>query len=245
LASSTSGSESESGQPHPAESKAKKKDKKSASRNKLRALLLGGGNDGLPEGWGQGEDDGAGDVDMEITFTPGLSESKGNKEETTLDKYQRKMKEKRRKRKDEVNGKAAEKEKNGRVGDDFFDVGNGSENETEDSAHHARKEALTKKHKDTKDRQTSPEALSRQLINADRLSPLVSSDNPNAVPRHFNLKYVLKAEKRSKGKGKKGKRKGEINDNEIQENFSINVKDDRFRALHDNHTFAIDPSNPQ
>jgi len=45
-------------------------------------------------------------------------------------------------------------------------------------------------------------------------------------------------------KRKKGKNKGEAEDNEIQEQFVINVKDDRFKAVHEDHTFAIDPSNP-
>ena len=47
----------------------------------------------MPEGWGAGADD-ADDVDVEITFTPGLSESRAA-EETTLEAYQRKMREKK------------------------------------------------------------------------------------------------------------------------------------------------------
>ena len=68
-----------------------------------RALLLGGNDDQLPEGWGKDSKDDE-DVDMEITFTPGLAESKAG-DETTLEKYQRKMKEKRKKRKEEVKEK--------------------------------------------------------------------------------------------------------------------------------------------
>lgn len=220
-----------------------KKGKKAASRDKLRALLLGGGGDDLPEGWGRDGDD-PGDVDMEITFTPGLSESRGAKDETTLDKYQRKMKEKRRKRKDEVKEKAVEKEKN--VGDDFFEVDSGDdESGEEDVPSRSQKGGPKKKGKDAKGRKVSPEAISRPVTTAEELGLLVASDNPNAEPKHFNLKAVLKAEKKLKGKGKRGKKNRAEDENEIQEDFSIDVKDERFKALHEDHTFAIDPSNPQ
>ena len=86
---------------------------KAASRDKLRALLLGGGDDALPEGWGKGGDDG--DADMEITFTPGLSLAKNADEETTLDAYKRKMKEKKKKRKEERIEKRVEREEIGRA----------------------------------------------------------------------------------------------------------------------------------
>ena len=54
--------------------------------------------------------------------------------------------------------------------------------------------------------------------------------------------------KGKKRKGKKGKKDATREDgeaNELQEDFAINVKDDRFKAVLDDHTFAIDPSNPQ
>ena len=58
--------------------------KSKLDREKLRALLLGGGDD-MPEGWGNGfgenQDEDADDVDMEVTFAPGLSESKSAEEE--------------------------------------------------------------------------------------------------------------------------------------------------------------------
>ena len=48
-----------------------------------------------------------------------------------------------------------------------------------------------------------------------------------------------------KKKGKKAKRGPDDGENELQEDFSIDVKDDRFKAVLEDHTFAIDPSNPQ
>jgi hypothetical protein len=44
----------------------------------------------------------------------------------------------------------------------------------------------------------------------------------------------------------KGKRKKESQEEEEEEDsFTIDVKDDRFKALHEEHRFAIDPSNPR
>lgn len=237
----SSGSESDTDTPD--HTNTKYKDKKMASRDKLRALLLAGDDDELPEGWGRGDEDEPRDIDMEITFTPGLSENKDkNKEETTLEKYERKMKEKRKKRKDELK-EDAEKEK-GETKDDFFDAS--SEDEAEDAeAEVELTKGKKKKGKDREERKISSEPVHRHESTAEELALLAASDNPNEEPKHFNLKSVLKAEKRSKGKGKKGKKKGEMEDNEIQEEFAINVKDDRFKALHDDHTFAIDPSNPR
>ena len=227
LASSTSGSEAEADDPVSAQSDTRLvKDKKAASRDALRALLLGGGGSNLPEGWArEGSDKGA-DVDMEITFTPGLREMAGeDKGETTLQTYQRKAKEKKVKRREKLKEKIAEEgRRKSHVEDEFFDAGSGSESGT------------------SKELDALPEPSSRLLSKHDGLSSL-ASDNANAEPKHFNIKSILKAEKKSKFKGKKGKMNAE--DNEIQEDFTINVKDDRFKALHEDHTFAIDPTSPQ
>lgn len=178
---------------------------------------------------------------MEITFTPGLSAAKGRDEETTLEKYERKMKEKRKKRKEEVK----EKDQAGKSGvkDDFFAVDSDDDGENAEPA----TEKVGKKGKMTKNRQASSDATPRHESTAEELALLAVSDNPNADPKHFNLKSVVKAEKKSKlkGKKKKDKKKADNDDNEIQEDFAIDVKDDRFKALHEDHTFAIDPTNPQ
>lgn len=77
-----------------------------ALREKYRKLLGGSNQDSAYEDKAQGEDDG----DMEITFTPGLSEAAGaavknkdvdqsEKEETSIETYMRKQKEKRKAKK--------------------------------------------------------------------------------------------------------------------------------------------------
>lgn len=241
LASSTSGSESE---PDTLKVNVKEKasDIKGVSRDKLRALLLGGNDDGLPEGWGRDNEDDPKDVDMEITFTPGLSQTKDqDKEETTLQKYERKMKEKRKKRKEGSKEKVAETEQQskGGINDDFFDEEEG------ETLSLSKTSKDRKSGKDRKSSKVSSNAGPRHESTAEELALLAASSNPIAEPKHFNLKSVLKAEKKTKGKRKKTKNKGVPEENEIQEDFVIDVKDDRFRALYEDHMFAIDPSNPQ
>jgi hypothetical protein len=43
----------------------------------------------------------------------------------------------------------------------------------------------------------------------------------------------------------RGKKKKKSREEEEEDNFMIDVKDDRFKALHEEHEFAIDPSNPR
>ncbi|KAJ7103583.1 hypothetical protein B0H15DRAFT_812865 [Mycena belliarum] len=195
---------------------------KIASRDRLRSLLLEGGGDELPEGWDRGQED-EGDIDMEITFTPGLTETKGAEDETTLDKYQRKMREKRKKKK--IVETATEET------DDFFDAG--------DDVPAAVKTSKSAKQRHRDD--APDDKPSRSLSTAEELALLVSSDHPSVEPRHFDMKAIIKAEKQAKRKGKKGKK---VAEDEMQEDFAIDVNDSRFKVLHEDHAFAIDPSHP-
>ncbi|KIM48253.1 hypothetical protein M413DRAFT_439980 [Hebeloma cylindrosporum] len=227
-------SESESDEPKTASNK--KKDKK-ASRDRLRSLLLGGNDDAMPEGWGEGS--GAkDDVDMEITFTPGLTNTKDKGEETTLEKYQRKMREKRKRRKDEGKEDGGEKETKN-LDDDFFEL---DSEQMQAEASTKPKKGKGDKVKTNKERDVG-ESTERTVATAEDLALIVQSDPLNAEPKHFNLKSVIKAEKQKKRiKGRKGKMD---DDAEAQEDFVMNVKDERFKALFEDHQFALDPTNPR
>ncbi|KAJ6621688.1 hypothetical protein B0H10DRAFT_969749 [Mycena sp. CBHHK59/15] len=224
LASSSSDNDSDD-----EENVSKKSKGKGASRDRLRSLLLSGGGGELPEGWDRGADDEAGDIDLEITFTPGLTETKAPEDETTLDKYQRKIREKRKKKKTEV------RQVENRDADEFFDVGDDVLDQPADKSATATRKAAD----------VSVGHPSRAISTPEELSLLISSDKPTSEPRHFDMKAILKAEKRAKWKGKKGKKLADDEANEMQEDFTINVDDARFKVLHDDHAFAIDPSNPQ
>ncbi|RIA89423.1 hypothetical protein C1645_772397 [Glomus cerebriforme] len=156
------------------------------------------------------------DQEMEITFTPGLSEvtalnsEKAIENETSLETYLRKQHEKRKER------KAAKKKET----KDTSDV---SSNTSKSKSKDARK--LSKEEHKEADRQKV------------ELELLVLDDEKEGH-MHFDLKEIIKNEKR-KSKKKKGKK--DIQD----DNFEININDPRFAAIHESHHFAIDPSNPQ
>lgn len=222
-----------------AEALKKKKNNSVHSRDKLRALLLGGNDDKMPEGW-DGEDDAdPKDVDMEITFTSGFSNNKkAIEDENTLETYERKKREKRKKRKDEFASKSKQAEVvvvgDGieREADDFFDDGSGAED------HPSRVVAKTKSNKPQK-----PPIAPWQESTAEELALIVASDNLHGTPDHFDMKAVVKAEK----KRSKGKRATKSKDAEadVQSSFKMDLTDERFKAIHEDHMFAIDPSNPQ
>ncbi|KZS95969.1 hypothetical protein SISNIDRAFT_451626 [Sistotremastrum niveocremeum HHB9708] len=209
---------------------------KESKRGKLRALLLGGGdeNPDLPEGWGGSK---LREGDMEITFTPGLSESKtvDEEQETTIQRYKRKQMEKKAKRKAErQQGSHDGPGENRKEGDDFF--GDDSASDKED------RRAKTKGK--GKARQKNPVEEVRAST-AEELA-LVAASSKDSELEHFDLRAVIKSEKGVKHK-RKGKKKQLGNEalDETQDKFQINVNDERFKALHEDHQFAIDPSNPQ
>lgn len=72
-----------------------------------------------------------------------------------------------------------------------------------------------------------------------------SDDDPERKGKHFDMRAILKAEK-NKGKKIKG-RKGKKSEDKVdsKDEFEINVADDRFKSLHEDYDFAIDPSNPR
>lgn len=69
---------------------------------------------------------------------------------------------------------------------------------------------------------------------------LLVMDDEKEAHKHFDLKDIIKNEK--KKSKKKTSKKDSIQDDD---DFEINVSDSRFAALHESHHFAIDPSNPQ
>jgi hypothetical protein len=199
--------------------------KKSTDRDKLRALLLEGGGHDLPEGWAGskpsdlGED--GGDLDMEVTFRPALTGG-NDEDETTLGKYQRKMREKRKKRRKDLQERIEGKSST----DDFFAQGEGEEDS--DVVSHSAGEAKG----------------SRGFSTKGELSLLVAPDRLDSEPKHFDMAAIIKAEKSTRKKHK-GRKKSDDDENEIQDDFVINVKDERFMALHEDPAFAIDPSRPK
>ena len=206
--------------------------KKTIDRDKLRALLLEGGNHDLPEGWAGSKPndlgDGVGDLDMEVTFRPALTGG-NDEDETTVGRYQRKMREKRKKRRKDLQERIEDKPST----DDFFSRGEGEE----DSDGVSRSAGGR-----TKDGQRSE---SRAFSTKEELSLLVAPDRLDSEPKHFDMAAIINEEKSARKKHKGRKKKGNNDEHEIQDDFVIDVKDERFTSLHEDHAFAIDPSHPQ
>ena len=185
-------------------------------------------------------------MDMEVTFMPALSTSIAKEDETTLQKYQRKMKEKKKMNLGKARARASVRtigDEHNKSEDDFF--GGSSDGEYRDDSEGPKRHGREKTRKDGKGQKTKSEVATRNLSTREELS-LVAADDPNSHPKHFNMKAVLKAEKKGRKRGSRRRGTGdEAEENEVQENFAIDVKDERFKALHDDYSFAIDPSNPQ
>ncbi|KAF8337528.1 uncharacterized protein EI90DRAFT_2910021 [Cantharellus anzutake] len=216
-----------------------KKAKHSASA--LRALLLDPSNvDELPEGWGDNAYSNKDEIS--VTFAPGLSASANvNSDEasqTTLERYMRRQREKKAERRAmrgamraaDIEGAPGSKAVEG---DDFF----GDEANSDDAKYETSNiKGNERSFATSKD---SDDAVPESLQDAEQL---VDDDDH----KHFSMKDVLEAEKNAKRK-KKFKKRGHKTERELEvgEEFVIDVKDDRFKALHDETEFAIDPTNPQ
>lgn len=205
--------------------------KRASERDRLRALLIGNHDDELPEGWGD-EDGNPGDVDMQITFSSGLNRTE-TQDENTIEKYQRKLKERKQKRKDRLKETAEEEEAEDVPKDDFFAAGSDDEVEPPKKA--------SKKKKGSK--ASEAESASRKDATKEELALLVTGDSAETGAQHFDLSAVIKAEKLKKRRTKNKKAAPQLDD--LQEDFVIDVADNRFAAIHQDHSYAIDPSNPR
>ena len=192
-------------------------------REKYRRLLLGDDNpDAVPERKG-GE--------MQVTFPDNSEdeEAQGDKvleEETTLEKYKRKERErKQRKREDKLARKQTDKPVDLGFDDPFF--------QTESAASQRRKEKEAKKLA----KLAAEQALAQK---ADELD-LLMLDEANQPANHFNINHILKAQK--KIKHKKKKRRDEEKELDLQEGFKMDVNDPRFADIYGGGEFAIDPNS--
>ncbi|CAB4253758.1 similar to Saccharomyces cerevisiae YDR365C ESF1 Nucleolar protein involved in pre-rRNA processing [Maudiozyma barnettii] len=184
------------------------------SRSKLLSLVGKNFNQKSEEKKDDGEE-----VDMEITFTPGLeegsSEKEGEKEENTIEKVRRKEKERRKSRKDKLK-------------------------QMKKTSLEEKKEKL-RSLKDKKNREFVGDSKSRA-----ELELLMMDDNDenteNKINKdaHFNMNEILRSEK-EKGKKSKYQNKTKI----VEDNFEANLNDPRFKEMFEDRDFAIDPSRPE
>jgi hypothetical protein len=217
--------------------------KKELARRKMRAAL-GLGDEPAPKASKSGPVG-----EMQITFAPALSgkPEKEEVEETTIEKYKRKEKERKEKKKamalakrEGVEPDAVEEQPAAEGADDlgFNDPFFFTSEPVQPSKSAMRKEERLKKRaaREQEEAENAAQKAQLELLMADE-------NGSGAHLDHFDMKEISRAEKK-KGKKKKGK-KGAEDQGGLQDEFSMNVEDNRFKAVFENHEFAIDPSNPK
>ena len=230
----------------------------------LRKLLLSGNEDNLPEGWGGMKHGKAGE--MEITFTPGLSgavnmgTNNGPEDETTLEKYQRKERERKKAKRAarnerlvaKANAPAAPLKKTKAIGDAFFGDDSTSGEEHNDIPSKLRpdnvKVSKLKNLGTAKDKR-SENATSAEAATSAELS-LILDPLSKGNKRHFDMADIIRSERRAeKGSNRHHlKRKRMDASGEREESgdaVEIDLDDPRFQKIYSDPSFAIDPANPQ
>lgn len=186
--------------------------------------------------------------DMQITFAPALTEApkKDPENETTAEKYMRKEREKKAAKREAYLARRAgaktdadaEEEAKEDLGfdDPFFAT---EEPKEESKSALLKKDRLKKREKrKAREARNKEERAELELLMAD------NHDEEDGHLAHFDMSEIIKAEKNKKKKGKKSKKRAE-DAGGLQEDFKMDVDDDRFKAVFQDHEFAIDPSNPK
>ncbi|KAK1993119.1 hypothetical protein LX36DRAFT_661794 [Colletotrichum falcatum] len=245
--------------------------KKELARRKMReALGLGAEEEKKSKAGPVGE--------MEITFTPALTESKKDKkpeeEETTIEKYKRKERERKERKREAARarreggvtgagkkaaGPAEEQDDDeaGGAGEDlgFDDPFFTTEEPTapaKSKASMRKEERLAKRAaREAEEKEKAEQKAQLRLLMADE-----DGEGQAAHLDHFDMNEIIKAEKLKKKKGKAAKKlaakrastaAGDGGDDRVglQEDFEMDVGDERFKAVFESHEYAIDPSNPK
>lgn len=200
--------------------------------------------------------------DMEITFTAGLTPSTSgvfvNKpivEETTAEAYKRKEKERKARRKEKARAiregrdpeASPEPEKEVDEADlGFDDPFFAADEGVKDKARKDKRKAERKAKREVKDAEEAEKTKSKK-----ELELLMQDNLAESGPRldHVDIKEIARAEKQSKKKGRRSKLKdGEEFESKrggLQKSFQMDVGDDRFAGMFEDHALALDPSNPK
>ena len=249
------------------EAETPKLSRKVTERQRMRALL---GLSAEPIHHSESKDSNAPMGDLQITFSSGLSskskngsvfENQPELEETTVEKYVRKEKERKARRKD--------KTKKTREGAEVADGEGTAQDEQLEREHsqdlgfndpfftapeddRAAAIALRKEQKQQKraeraaaDATSSAQRAELELLMVD---DDVTNDKSKGKVNHFDINEIAKAEKVLKKKKRKGKlsaREKEAVEAKEQDKFRIDVMDPRFAAVFERSEFAVDPSHPR
>lgn len=242
--------------------------KKEEERQRMRALL------GLSAEPAKKKKDDGPVGDMQITFAAGLSGEKTDKksksvfenepiiEESTLEKYVRKERDRKQRRKDKQKAKREGREIGSGSDDDDDDDENAisaktataddaaeedlgfddpffAEPSLDKASNSARRKEERLKRRAEREAEEAASAAQRAELELLMAEP---GDGGRSTMKHFDMKEIEKAAKK---KNKKSKSKGKKSEEELVDDFEMNTADPRFGALFENSEFAIDPSNPK
>ncbi|KAJ5533214.1 hypothetical protein N7494_009766 [Penicillium frequentans] len=231
--------------------------KREAERQRMRALL-GLSAEPVPSSKPKGPVG-----EMEVTFTSGLAGGKGKDtifenepeiEESTIDKYVRKERERKKRRKEKLkSGTQGEpSDENKEAASDHDEAAAEAPQEAEDlgfndpffedpdgkaTSASIRKEERRKKREERAAEEAASAAQRAEL-------ELLMVDDKKATIKHFDMTEIEKAEKQARRKGK-GKGKGKSKQAVVEDDFNVDTQDPRFARVFESHEFAIDPTNPR
>lgn len=182
------------------------------------------------------------DGHMEVTWEDDMPQQpEQNDDLTPWEKYLKKKKDKRDKKKEERAEKMKDSDEDNQGDDDVpdhVDLDDPFFAEELNQSKDAKKNIKKKKNKKRK----LDDVKDDDEGNKDDLALLVmDQDDRN---EHFNFKAIVEEEK-AKGKSKKkkwNKKKAALAEERPQDNFDVNVDDDRFAAIYERPEFNIDPS---
>jgi hypothetical protein len=245
----SSDSEGDDDEPEPVADGEPKLSKKELARQKMREAL------GLCAESASKSSKSAPVGEMEMTFGMGDEDAEkqdppADKEETTVEKYMRKEREKKARKKEKSMAKreGAEKStaaKEDKAAGDDEDLGFDDPFFTTDEPVKATKSSQRKEER-LKKRELKEAESKKNAAERANLERIMAEDAGEAVEHldHFDMNEIARAEKQKLKKGKK--RQKDMKDRGgLQEDFQMDVDDDRFKAVFESHEFAIDPSNPK
>ena len=244
---------------------APKLSKKEIERQRMRALL------GLKEEpvKSKKSKESAPVGDMQITFSSGLSsgpnkgsvfENEPEREETTVEKYVRKEKERKARRKEKMKGSRNTGESTEDMENDKAVTEEGEAAEDQDlgfsdpfftapTHEKATSTAQRKAEKKLKREQRAADEAAAAAKRAELELLMIDDKNNSKEMQHFNINEIAKAEKalsrKKKSKRKLTEREKDALAAKEKDQFKIDVNDERFRDVFERPEFAIDPSHPK
>ena len=247
------------------EDPASKLSKKEIERQRMRALL------GLKEEPAKSKKlkENAPVGDMQITFSSGLSsgpnkgsvfENEPEREETTVEKYVRKEKERKARRKEKMKGSRNAGESTEDIENHTAVTGEREAAEDQDLGfsdpfftapihEKATSTAQRKADKKLKREQRAADEAAAAAKRAELELFMVDEKNGSKAMQHFDINEIAKAEKalsrKKKSKRKLTEREKEALAAKERDQFKIDVEDERFRDVFERPEFAIDPSHPK